>query len=84
MCSGNLVSFRRRFVKDYNLPINIVDSPYFEYYMGLYDWFPKKEYEELLTDIENRFDGNVNLWLEEYAEIRDEIHALEDNLLLVE
>ena len=79
MLNGSLMSFRRRFVKDYNLPINIVDSPYFEYYMETYDWFPKKEYEELVNDIESRFGGNVNLWLEEYAEMRDEIITTIEN-----
>ena len=79
MLIGSLMSFRRRFVKDYNLPINVVDSPYFEYYMETYDWFPKKEYEELINDIEIRFGGNVNLWLEEYAEMRDEIITTIEN-----
>lgn len=79
MLNGSLMSFRRRFVKDYNLPINIVDSPYFEYYMETYDWFPRKEYEELVIDIESRFGGNVNLWLEEYAEMRDEIITTIEN-----
>lgn len=79
MLNGSLMSFRRRFVKDYNLPINIVDSPYFEYYMETYDWFPKKEYEELVIDIKSRFGGNVNLWLEEYAEMRDEIITTIEN-----
>ena len=79
MLIGSLMSFRRRFVKDYNLPINVVDSPYFEYYMETYDWFPKKEYEDLVNDIEIRFGGNVNLWLEEYAEMRDEIITTIEN-----
>lgn len=80
MIDRNLISFRRRFVKDYNLPINVVDSPFFEYYMETYDWFPKKEYNELLADIDNRFQGNLNLWLEEYAEIRDDIITTLENL----
>lgn len=74
-----ILSFRRRFVKDYNLPINVVDSPYFEYYMETYDWFPKKEYNELINDINKRFDGNINKWLEEYGEIRDKIITTIEN-----
>lgn len=73
MIYGNEIALRRRFVKDYNLPINVVDSPYFEYYMDLYDWFPKDEYQNLVNDIDERFGGNINLWLDEYAKIRDEI-----------
>ena len=52
MIYGNEIALRRRFVKDYNLPINVVDSPYFEYYMDLYDWFPKDEYQNLVNDID--------------------------------
>jgi hypothetical protein len=73
MIYGNEIALRRRFVKDYNLPINIVDSPYFEYYMRTYDWFPRKEYQSLVEEIDTRFDGNINLWLEEYSKIRDTI-----------
>lgn len=73
MIYGNEIALRRRFVKDYNLPINVVDSPYFEYYMDLYDWFPKKEYQSLVEEIDTKFGGNINLWLEEYSQIRDEI-----------
>lgn len=73
MIYGNEIALRKRFVKDYNLPINVVDSPYFEYYMDSYDWFPKKEYQALIEEIDTRFDGNINLWLEEYSKIRDEI-----------
>lgn len=79
MIYGNEIALRRRFVKDYNLPINIVDSPYFEYYMETYDWFPKEEYENLVKDIDERFDGNINAWLEEYAEIRDKIITFVEN-----
>lgn len=79
MIYGNEIALRRRFVKDYNLPINIVDSPYFEYYMRTYDWFPKEEYENLVNDIDERFDGNINAWLEEYAEIRDKIITFVEN-----
>ena len=73
MIYGNEIALRRRFVKDYNLPINVVDSPYFEYYMETYEWFPKKEYQSLVEEIDTRFGGNINLWLEEYSKIRDEI-----------
>ena len=73
MIYGNEIALRRRFVKDYNLPINVVDSPYFEYYMETYDWFPKREYQSLVEEIDTRFDGNINLWLEEYSKIRDKI-----------
>ena len=34
---NNIKKFRQRFVKDYNLPINIFDDTLFEYYIQLYD-----------------------------------------------
>lgn len=68
-----ILSFRRRFVKDFNLPINIVDSPYFEYYMDTYDWFPNDEYFALCDEIREKYEGNHNLWLENYSKIRDKI-----------
>lgn len=68
-----ILSFRRRFVKDFNLPINIVDSPYFEYYMSAYEWFPREEYHDLCNEIVKKYHGNINLWLEDYSRIRDEI-----------
>ena len=68
-----ILSFRRRFVKDFNLPINVVDSPYFEYYMDLYDWFPKEEYFDLMDEINANYNRNLNLWMEEYGKIRDKI-----------
>ena len=71
--TGNILSFRRRFVKDFNLPINVVDSPYFEYYMDLYDWFPREEYFALCDEINTKYNGNINLWLEDYSQIRDKI-----------
>lgn len=52
---------KRRFVKDFNLPINLIDSPFFEYYIDKYDFFPKKEWEECIDVIKNKFNGNVEL-----------------------
>ena len=35
----NSKKFYQRFVKDYNLPINVFEEDMFRYYMGLYDFF---------------------------------------------
>jgi hypothetical protein len=70
----NKKKFLQRFSKDYNLPINVFDEEMFEYYIELYkDFFPINEYESAINDIETNFDGNVELWLDHYAKIRDNI-----------
>ena len=49
----------QRFVKDYNLPINLFDDWHFEYYAGLYDFFPLKAWHCLEETIQERFDYSV-------------------------
>ena len=73
------LSFRRRFVKDFNLPINLVDSPYFEYYMERYDFFPMEDWNSCVNKINREYDGNVNKWLETYSTIRDNVITTIEN-----
>ena len=68
---NNIKKFRQRFVKDYNLPINIFDDNLFEYYIQLYDFFPDPRYKETIEKIENEYDGCVEKWLEYCASVRD-------------
>lgn len=68
---NNIKKFRQRFVKDYNLPINIFDDTLFEYYIQLYDFFPYLRYKEAIEKIENEYDGCVEKWLEYCASVRD-------------
>lgn len=63
--------FRQRFVKDYNLPINVFREDMFKYYMDLYDFFPKETYENIQKIITDKFNGNVELWLDFCAKFRD-------------
>lgn len=65
-------ALRKRFAKDYNLPINIFDEEIFNYYKELYDFFPTEEYNSLLKMIEDRFDGSVEKWLDYCAAVRDD------------
>lgn len=61
-----------RFVKDYNLPINIFDEDMFAYYRELYaDFWPHEA--EALMEKEIEECGSVDKWLEKYAELRDNI-----------
>lgn len=69
---NNNKKFFQRFCKDYNLPINVFEDSMFHYYMDLYkDFFPKREYESAVDLIETKFDGNVDLWLDYCAQVRD-------------
>ena len=68
---NNIKKFRQRFVKDYNLPINVFDDNLFEYYIQLYDFFPYLRYKETIEKIEGEYDGCVEKWLEYCASVRD-------------
>lgn len=61
----------QRFVKDYNLPINLFDDWHFEYYAGLYDFFPLKAWHCLEETIQERFDYSVEKWLDYCQGVRD-------------
>jgi len=66
---------RRRFIKDYDLPFNLIHSPYFEERLELaeHDYFAKTKYHNLLTLIDERFDGKVSKFLEEYENVKSNI-----------
>lgn len=68
---SNYKKLIQRFVKDYNLPINIYNEEMINYYMGLYDFFPKKVYFNIIDTIETKYDGNVEKWLDYCGEVRD-------------
>lgn len=66
---------RTRFISDYNLPLQLVASPYFEERLKLCeeDYEAETRYNELLKLIDERFDGNPNKFLEYYHSVRDNI-----------
>ena len=63
---------RQRFVKDYALPINIYDERLFNYYIGLYDFFPVDKWEALKAKIDTDYKGNVELWLDYCVAVRND------------
>lgn len=67
----SLNRLRKRFVKDYNLPINLFDEGIFAYYRHLYDFFPHETYRALTEKVGAEFDGNVEKWLDYCAKVRD-------------
>lgn len=64
-----------RFVKDYNLPIQITDEKYFFYFLDLYEkgFESKTKYFSLLDEIVKKYDSNPNVFLEFYYKTRNEI-----------
>lgn len=70
---NNIKAFNKRFCKDFNLPINIFSEPYFNYYMNTYNFFPKKEYNNTVKYIDEKYNGNYEIWDAEHAEKRNNI-----------
>lgn len=70
-----LKQLRARFVSDSNLPIQVIQTPYFEERLELFeeDYGAKTSYDELLLIIDERFEGKVNNFLEYYHQVRDDI-----------
>lgn len=68
-------SIKKRFVNDYNLPIQVFDDKYFFYYLDLYEKTHKAltKWNNLVDMINNKFDGNDDNWLSYYSEVRDNI-----------
>jgi len=73
--SIDLKHLRTRFVSDYNLPIQVIASPYFEDRLELLEeeYGAKTSYDNLLELIDSRFDGDSNKFLEYYHQVRDTI-----------
>ena len=70
-CDIKYTKLIQRFVKDYNLPINIFDEELFSYYMTTYKNFPTETWFKLVEKIKNEYGGNVEAWLDYCANVRD-------------
>ena len=70
-CDIKYTKLIQRFVKDYNLPINIVDEELFSYYMTTYKNFPTDTWFKLVEKIKNEYGGNVEAWLDYCANVRN-------------
>jgi hypothetical protein len=66
---------RSKFVKDYQLPIQVVQSPYFEQHLRLLEdsHGANTKYLILLETIRDKFDGNMQKFLEYRHSIEDQI-----------
>lgn len=66
-------AIKSRFVSDYKLPIQLIQEPYFSYFIELYnEQYKTKEKLDLLLDAINYF-GEQEEFLEYYYQIRDKI-----------
>lgn len=68
-----ILDFRKRFVSDYNLPIQVLESPYFEQRLiqceQLYG--ANTKYNNLLNYISESFNKNIGKFLNDFYEYRD-------------
>lgn len=77
-----LNTLKLRFVNDTKLPIIIFEEPDFDYFLDLYEtqFGSRTAWNTLIETIDNKFDGNPNLFLEEYARVRNAmIDSIENN-----
>lgn len=74
-------SLKLRFIKDYNLPIQVFDKEYFDYYLDLYEkpFGTRTKMDKLINLINDQFNGNDQLFLNEYAKVRDNIICTIEN-----
>jgi len=75
MENKNNLKLRNRFVDDFNLPISVLDSPYFEYQLKLYNSynFANKKWQSILSLVNENYGGNDELFLEDYYSCREKI-----------
>lgn len=73
--STDLKQLRARFVSDMNIPIQVLQSPYFEDRLELLEeeYGALTSYTNLLALIVEKFDGKPTNFLEYYHQVRDEI-----------
>lgn len=63
----------KRFIKDYSLPIQVIQEPYFEYFIDLYNpLLDTRKKLDLLKEAVGQF-ANEEAFLQEYYDIRDKI-----------
>ena len=70
-----LKQFRSKFVKDYNLPLQVVQSPYFEANLKLLedDCKANTKYLDLLETVRDKFNSNMQKFLEYRHSVEDQI-----------
>lgn len=71
----NIIDLRKRFASDYNLPIQLFHSPFFEERLKLSDseYNSSEKYNSLINLINSNYKKNPSLFLEYYYKVRDDI-----------
>lgn len=69
------IEIKRKFIKDTNLPIQVLESPYFEYFLNLYEptLGSKTLWASLQKEISDSFDGKPGKWMEYTRSIQDKV-----------
>lgn len=71
-----IISLRKRFVSDQKIPIEILyDDHVFLYFIDLYEssFGSRTKYNELIEAVNNKFDRNPSLFLENYYNVREKL-----------
>ncbi len=68
-------ALKKRFVSDYNLPIDIFENDIFEYFLDLYEGIYKSrtKWNKLLDVINSKFNGNPQAFIDEYSLVRNNL-----------
>ena len=79
--SLEIKKLRQRFVSDYDLPIQVLHSPYFEERLEMFEYkfSAKTKYNNLLKLIDEKYDGKPQNFLDAYAKIREDIISTTKN-----
>lgn len=69
----SILDLKKRFVKDFNLPINLFGDEIFSYLLDLLEerYSAKTLWERTLAMIESEFDNDINKFLSYYYEVRE-------------
>lgn len=75
MENTSIINLRKRFVSDFNIPIQIFHNPYFSERLEILnvDFSAKNMYNRLIKDISDNFDCDEEAFLTMYAEVRENI-----------
>lgn len=64
---------RKRFVKDFSLPFPLIESPYFEYFVGLYDPLFQTRYKWSLLLETLELLGSPDAFFDQFHHIKDQV-----------
>lgn len=69
------IEIRRKFTKDTNLPIQVLESPYFEYFLNLYEptLGSKTSWVNFQKEITESFEGKPGKWMEYVKRLQEQL-----------